>query len=583
MTDQLVILGSRAWFLDIRDGFLDCAGLEHASQTPPTPPPEVGTQTAAVDTPPEAPASPPEPAVNAHTTPPGQSSRRPSMKALAQVSSAFSAAKAATKEGTSRMSSSLSAKGRSLGKVTTTTATGASASAVVEKSDGSVQGGGDVGSGRAVAMPGVSISMPGLFKRASRTATEKQQPSDSDKPATEQPSLLSPRGNSSVDGGEDGRAWAGDDQAPRPSAVKVGAIMGRGGTNLSKLPGNEERERSDLFGGSFRSPSVSPCARSPSAAASRSGTYRGTFLAADGGSKGAGIKYSAETRSSSSGAVAASASPLPSTAAGPGGRKKEKRAFAGGLWGGSGSSGAGARGNPAQTVGLNSENRPVATIDEAVAVAGTSHSAESGVVGSDNISASVPSFSSDATTKPRPSRGKRRFAGGGLSGPQPASAQPSAVALGAVESDNPFVAGSGHGGSGDGGGSKLIGSRAGAMHGSSFAADQKALAREQAPNLAPSRNAEPSVPAWAAESIPEWATGSEGGGANNSGGGDGYRPSNGPGLAPPSRPEQVQHAAANQSPFMKVEPEAPPGRRPSQRRPGESGSRRAFGGGERLF
>lgn len=575
--------------MDIRECFLDCAGLENASQGPPTPLPEVGTQTAAVNTPPEAPISPTQPVTTVHATSPGANSRRPSLKALAQVSSAFSAAKV----GTSRMGASLSAKGRSLGKRTTSVGAGA------EKIDGSGQGGEDVASERCMAKSGVTMSMPGLFKRASRTATEEQQLSGSGKPSTKQTSSLSPRGNSS-NGGKDGHSWSGGNEASQSSAVKVGVVIGGGGdgTSNSERPRNEERERSDLFGGSSRSPSTSPRAtktKSPSAAAWRGSTNSGMSSHADRGStRGAvGVNCSAEeskNRNSAAASATASASSLPVASAGSGDRK-EKRAFAGGLWngGGNNSGAAGVRGSSEPATEQLSKNGPVGTNDEVVAVAATSHSTECGIDGGETGSVS---FSSGPATKRKPFGGKRRFAGGGLSGPpQPAPAQPITTPSGAVQSDNPFVsAGSGFSGYGDGVVSRTASGRAGAPHGSSFAAGETTLVRGETRNVvAKSQDAaEASVPAWASESVPGWVTESEGGGGdkNTPGGGSGnaFPPSNGPGLAPPSGPEQGQQVAANNSPFMKVDPQASPARRPSQTRPGESGgSRRAFGGGERLF
>lgn len=563
-TEHLVVLGTRAWFLDIRGCFLDCSGLENASQAPPTPLPEVGTQTA-VDDPPEAPASPPQPAVNTSL---GANSRRPSLKALAQVSSAFSAAKG--------IGSSLSAKGRSLGKATS--ATGFGASSAAEKKKDLDQGGGGAGSGSGTMISGVTMSMPGLFKRATRTATEEPVPSGPGKCATPQPSLLSPGGNSRSCG-KDGHAWVDNDRASQPCELKVEETGGCG-THISKLPENETRERSDLFIGSSRSPSTSPRGKSHPAVASHGSKDKGiSSPVVEGSTVGTGISCTAETniRSVATGSAAAKASSLPSNAAGSGGRK-EKRAFAGGLWNGGGSSGVGTRGNSAQTVGTDS----VAMADKTVSVA-VSHSTECGAAESEGRSLSAPSLSVGTTTKTKPAGGKRRFAGGGLSGSQAASTQPSAISLGAVESDNPFTVDSGRSGRGGAGEPSITGGRGGTMDGSSFAADQTAMTRGEARKIVQSQDPGQSVPTWAEERVPEWATESGGGGANHSDHGDRYQPSNGPVLAPPSRPGQDQEVASNSSPFMKLEPEAPPVRRPSQRRTGESGSRRAFAGGERLF
>lgn len=575
-TDQLVILGTRAWFMDIRECFLNCDDIEKASQSPPTPLPEVGTQTAAVDCSP-APFSPTRPMSKVRATSPGANSRRPSLKALAQVSSAFSAAKV----GTSKMSASLSAKGRSFGKATAITGDGA------EKMDPSGQGGGgDAASGRGVAISGVTMSMPGLFKRASRMATEEQPLSGSSKSTPQQTSLLSPRGNNSS-GVKDGHAWSGEDEAPGPGAVKVGVVMEEGGgTNSSKLPENEERERSHLFGGSSRSPITSPRStktKSPSASASRGSTKSGMPSQPNEWSRrGAGVSRTPESRDGAAGSPVANACSLPSATACSGDRR-EKRAFAGGLWNGSGNSGAaGVRGSPAQTVEHVSKDATVATTDEAVAVAVNSN--ESGTGGSQTGSA----YSSPGLiTKPKPSGGKRRFAGGGFSGPpQPAPAPPIAAPSGGVQTDNLFAVGSGVSDNGGDLGPRAGDGKAGTLRGSAFAAGETTLAPGEARTVAQSQDAaKPSVPAWASKNVPGWATESAGGGDKDTGGGgNAFPPSNGPGLAPPSRPEQGQQVAANNSPFMKVEPQAAPARRPSQTRPGEAGGpRRAFGGGERLF
>lgn len=137
-TEQLVVLGTRAWFMDIRDYFLDCAGLEQAMSAPPPPLPEAATQTADID---------PVSAVPVAASPEKGSSRRPSSKAMFQVASAFSAAKAATKGGASKMGSSLSAKGRGSRQATTATAAGALGEPSVDSEQGGGDGGGAGGGG----------------------------------------------------------------------------------------------------------------------------------------------------------------------------------------------------------------------------------------------------------------------------------------------------------------------------------------------------------------------------------------------------------------------------------------------------
>lgn len=381
------------------------------------------------------------------------------------------------------------------------------------------------------------MSIPGMFRRGARGVADKDQP-----PAA--PSSPSP-----------------------PTKVSPRASVNRGsGSNATKPPENEELERSDLFGGSSRSPSTSPRA-SPKTSPKRRPS-RGPFAAPAGqADEGAGSIFSAATgvppavasgtaQSAAAGVAAASSLPAPGPAA-----RKEKRAFAGGVWGGGGGSGgSGVTVQP--TTETSSKDEPVAVTDEAVPMASTT--------GQAGDSAASVSGGAETVPKPKAGGGKRRFAGGVFSGPTPAASQP----VTQPTSDNPFGAGAG-----GGGGTRVIGEgRAGAVRGST-------LGGEQAAALSGGRDAEQAVPAWAAstgveESVPEWAASASASDAP-SGGSSGK--SNGLGLAPPSRADQGQRLAAEKSPFITVDPAAPAVRRPSQRRPGEAGSRRAFGGGERLF
>lgn len=540
-----MVLGTRAWFVDIREYFLDCTGLEIASSRPPTPPPEVATQTAAFSPPSAAPASAPTSLSagaegQSRTTPSAGSARRPSAKALLQVSNAFSVAKAATKDGATKIGTSWNAKGRSTGKAKNS----------ARDADGALVKGGPLADqagagGTGTSTRGVSMSIPGVFKRASRAGSEMEERSDPGKPADRQtPVTMSPRGNSGP--------TSVANQAVQSSDAEVGVVMkGRGGKPVNRAE-TEEQERSDLFGGSSRSPSTSPRAHGGKNSPRRRGTTESVFSAS---SASTAVPPPASERVQSSlvnpDSTTTSASSLPATTGSE--ARKEKRTFAGGLWGG----GGGGSGGGASAAGnMETGSRDGSTM------ANTTISDEGHVK-------SVPA----AMPKSKPSGGKRRFAGGVFSGPPQPSSQLNAAPSDGVQSENPFA------GARDA--TTMRGEGTGATHKSVFGANEassSSIRREELPK--PSREVEQPVPAWATEagankSVPEWAANTS---IDNT-----SKPPNGYGLAPPSRPEQGHQLAADKSPFMQSEADAPPERRPSQRRPGEAGSRRAFGGGERLF
>ncbi|CAM9405498.1 unnamed protein product [Ectocarpus sp. 12 AP-2014] len=545
-TEQVVILGTRAWFVDIREYFLDCAGLEIASSRPLTPPPDVATQTAAFSPPPAAPANAPMSLsagaeAQSRTTPSGASSRRPSAKALLQVSNAFSVAKAATKDGATKIGTSWNAKGRSTGKAKNSSSDADDAPVTGSSPADQAGAGGKVKSTR-----GVSMSIPGVFKRASRTGSEMEERSDLGKPADGRtPVTMSPRGSG-------GPTSVARNQAVQSSDAEVGLVMeGCGGKPVSPAE-TEEQQRSDLFGGSSRSPSTSPRAHGGKNSPVRRVKTESVFNAS---SASTAVPPSASEHVRNALAkpdsTTTSASSLPATTGS--GARKEKRAFAGGLWGGGG---GGSGGGSSAAGNMKTDSRDVSTMVNTT------------VADEDQLK-SVPA----AIPKSKPSGGKRRFAGGVFSGPPQPPSQLNAAPSDGVQSENPFA------GASDATTMRREGS--GATQKSVFGANEtvsSSIRREELPK--PPREVEEPLPAWATEagaieSVPDWAA--------NSSMEKPSKPPSGYGLAPPSRPEQGHQLAADKSPFMQREPDAPPARRPSQRRPGEAGSRRAFGGGERLF
>ncbi|CAB1103423.1 unnamed protein product [Ectocarpus sp. CCAP 1310/34] len=543
-TEQVVILGTRAWFVDIREYFLDCAGLEVASSRPPTPPPEVATQTAAFSPPPAAPASAPIPLsagaeAQSRTTPSAGSSRRPSAKALLQVSNAFSVAKAATKDGATKIGTSWNAKGRSTGKSKNSSDTD---DAPVRGSSPADQAG---AGGKVNSTRGVSMSIPGVFKRASRTGTEMEERSDLGKPADgSTPVTMSPRGSG-------GPTSVAESQAVQSSDAEVNVVMEGGGGKPVSPAETEEQQRSDLFGGSSRGPSTSPRVHGGKNSPVRRGKTESVFSTSSA-STAVPPSASEHVRSAlvNPSSTTTSASSLPSTTGS--GARKEKRAFAGGLWGG----GGGSSGGGASAGNMNTDARDGSTMVNTT-------------VADEGQLQSVPA----AISKSKPSGGKRRFAGGVFSGPPQPPSQLNAAPSDGVQSENPFA------GASDATTMRRDGN--GATHKSVFGANEtvsSSIRREELPK--PPREVEEPLPAWATgaganESVPDWAA--------NSSMDKPSKPPSGYGLAPPSRPEQGHPLAADKSPFVQREPDAPPARRPSQRRPGEAGSRRAFGGGERLF
>lgn len=249
-----------------------------------------------------------------------------------------------------------------------------------------------------------------------------------------------------------------------------------------------------------------------------------------------------------------------------GGVRKEKRAFAGGVWG----SDSSATASMSRATGMGSA-RVVDTASAGVfentsatptaATRAVEHGTETGANISARSDRPVP-----GSSKPDVSGGKRRFAGGVFSVP---SSQPSSSATRSnVEASNPFGRGS-------------------ISVGPGVASTNSGVTGREMPRTPP--NPVDLKPAWATESagdavaIPDWAVGDSAGEAR----GGTASPSRGSGqshalgLAPPSREGQGQ-AAAEKSVFMRVDADVPV-RRPSRRRPGESGEKRAFGGGERLF
>ncbi|CAN0379566.1 unnamed protein product, partial [Ectocarpus sp. 8 AP-2014] len=543
-TEQVVILGTRAWFVDIREYFLDCAGLEIASSRPPTPPPEVATQTAAFSRPPAAPASAPMSLsagaeAQSRTTPSAGSARRPSAKALLQVSNAFAVAKAATKDGATKIGTSWNATGRSAGKPKNS-ASDADGAPVRGGSPADQAGAG----GKANSTRGVSMPIPGVFKRASRTGSEMEQRSDLGKLAGRTPVTMSPRGSG-------GPTSVAGNQAVQSSNAEVCVVMEGGGGKPVSPAETEEQQRSDLFGGSSRSPSTSPRAHGGKNSPVRRGKTESVFNASSA-STAVPPSASEHVRSAlvNPDSTTTSASPLPATTGS--GARKEKRTFAGGLWGGGGGGSGGSASAPGN---MKTDSRGGSTmVNTTVADEGQLKS----------VPAAIP--------KSKPSGGKRRFAGGVFSGPPQPPSQVNAASDG-VQSENPFA------GASDATTMRTEGT--GATHKSVFGANEtvsSSIRREELPK--PPREVEEPLPAWATEaganeSVPGWAA--------NSSIDKPSKPPNGYGLAPPSRPEQEHQLAADKSPFMQREPDAPPARRPSQRRPGEAGSRRAFGGGERLF
>ena len=505
--------------MDIRGSFLDCSGLANASYTPPPPSPP----------PPQPPVPEAEVAVNGlPTTPPADGGalsspvsgstpaghiKRPSKMLLAN---ALSAAKAVTKGaniGSSRGKDSTNTKG--------------------------------VETGQEPRTGGSGLSMRGMFRRGSRT--EKEQPVVA--------KLVSPKISPNRQQAE---PWG---EAAVPSVSPKSARPAE----------TEERERSDLFGGSSRSPTTSP--RPPQA--SRSSPFSNPSR---------GVERVGSTASSALPLVSDRSGSLPSANSEPlaptGGVRKEKRAFAGGLWGSGGSAAA----EGGRRVVDAAPERVVTKASAApapLAAATSARAADDGTGTGGNSPSHAErgdhSSVSSAPVKPDASGGKRRFAGGIFSVPPPQS--PSPAARSNSKAGNPF------GASGSG---STCSVGAGVASSKSSGTTSPHIPDREKPRTPPKPIN--SKPAWATEDaddtvVPDWAVEDSGAGVVREGtassGRDGGQ-SNGFGLAPASREGQGREAAEN-SVFMRVDQDIPPARRPSRRRPGESGSKRAFGGGERLF
>lgn len=441
---------------------------------------------------------------------PAEHVKRPSKLLLAN---AFSAAKAATK--------------------------GASMSSSRGKDISNPKG---VDPGQEPRTGGSGLSMRGMFRRGSRT--EKEQLVEA--------KLVSPIKSPHR---EQARA-SGEDTVP--GASPKGA----------RPPETEERERSDLFGGSSRSPTTSPRPTQVPRPSPFSNPSRGTERV------GTATSSALPLVSDRSGSLP-SINPQP--LAPPAGVRKEKRAFAGGLWGSGGSANAeGAVVDAASERVVTTASAAPATLAATTSARTAEHETETGGNASSRAERGEPDVSS-SPAKPDAPGGKRRFAGGVFS--EPPSQSSSSAARSTPQASNPFSAG--RSGSTSSVGSGVASSKSGVT-------TKHHVSGMEKPGTPP--NTMDSKPAWANEGIndnavPDWAVEDSGasvarGGTASPGMGGGQ--SNGFGLAPPSCEKQGQEAA-EKSVFMRVDEDIPPARRPSRRRPGESGSKRAFGGGERLF
>lgn len=517
VADRQVVFGTQDWFMDIRASFLDCDGLAHASSIPPPPTPEVSTQpddesTAATGT--------------GITASPPQEDARPGLVQRTSkgfVSNALSAARTASM-GASWTNPSSSAKEKDaagsarLGHVAQST-TGAVSmrdlfrrgSRSEKEQSGLPLEGTDTGAGseQGVHISSGGRSIRGMFKRGSRS--EKEPPGI----AKETPA----------------------DQCSQQSFVSSSSPAGHSvpGVNSTGLvPAYDEgRERSDLFGGSSKSPGKSPgtamaSARLPPSPPRRNIVGGSPALPLGGGGNGNGGVDVPKPSSLSQGGDGESQS-------------KGRRAFAGGMWG-AGSSAATqvSRGtaDPPRTSSVQELDTGTKT-EEGETPLPEAHASD-GIV-------AVPA-------KPKPSGGKRRFAGGGLSAAPPPPPPPPRN-----EVYNPFGES--------------------AKRSESLAGIPSGVAKQDASIGWATGGGDDSVPGWLAGG--DGRTGAPGDNASF----DHSREakSNGFGLAPPSRVDQGQEVAMK-SPFLAAEEPAPPTRRPSQRRPGEAGrSKRAFGGGESVF
>lgn len=540
-TQQLSVSGKRDWFMDIRGSFLDCSELARDTPRPPPPEPAEPAQ-AAVAVQPELPvtsiAPPEEETVAAAAT-------RRSSKTL--FASAFSAAKAASK-GASMNSWTTK------GNVETTVEDDPSSSTSEATPDPS-----GTASTQSTGSSGLS-TMRGVFRRGSRSGNN----GSGHDPGKIAPS---PKGSGHSRNGSKNTFNLG------PPATGKSSV-----TSPSPSGQEEEQRGSNLFGGPSRSPSTSPrpigapltSASSPSLGRPVSNNERSIPSTSS-----ATTSEQVKPASSIATGVSASSSSSSRTA---GGGAKARRAFAGGAWGGGAS--------------VASPNRQAGTGEgfSAAAEARTASGPPQPTPQQESRPTEDHSPALMSHDKPRPadvvapttnpSGGKRRFAGGGFSAP---SRPPQSSG---AQTDNPF-------------GSSEVKTRPGnEATGAGSRGTSSAVSQFRSGTEKPSaKNSASAKPSWASEgggatssAVPDWAVrdDSEKGTSRDSkssretasfsNGGK----SNGFGLAPPSSVEQGQDVAAK-SPFMSVEENGPAVRRPSQRRPGESSSKKAFAGGARLF
>lgn len=399
------------------------------------------------------------------------------------------------------------------------------ATAGVRRRSSSVQEGdkentADTESGRETRVATSGLSMRGVFRRGSRTEKETSEQAQRSTWNSKQPPL----------------------PVPEKAELSGARVTPTRSPRVARPQEDEENERSDLFGGSALSPGKSPrpttdprrSAFSPSRGEMDRKVVDTAFVSP---AKSGEATAPVATRSSS----------LPSS----GGERKGRRAFAGGLWGGGDSSAPSA-----------------CRIDDAVSSEEAAAALAEATTGAQAV---------ERVSEPQgnaPSGEKRRFAGGCFSGPTPPPSS-SVERSNAQNDSNPF-------------GASDVSDRGASATGQASREMAKSVSACQKPR-APQVPKRP-VPApdcgvgGDGSSVPAWAA--DGGGVDAAGSSTpsltGGKAWNGTGLAPPSTSQQGQDEAAR-SPFMAADDDAPVARRPRQRRPGEAGSRKAFGGGQRLF
>lgn len=552
--------------MDIRGSLLDCEGIYHAKSTPPVPKPEIATQSVApgpLEEPNEAVGDiPPEPSS------PAEAMRRSSRALLAN---AFSAAKEV-------------AKSRKIGMPG---GKGPADEDASRNEDSAIQGSraGTSGSGGG----GLS-TMRGILRRGSR--------SENNQTAGQPPhQLLSPnflrRGSRTEKDPLTGKPQQPSSPTRSPPlspkrSLRVPALSPRS----ARPSENEERERSDLFRGASRSPGKSPRG---SATAASSASSRFSLAA----KKVYDDTVTINSTPSESlppppisgdhvGPTPATTTPtLPSSPA-KGREPNGRRAFARGLWSGNRGDSSVSRAT-AGKAGVSDTVLPFGETSTAAKIiapppGGTMPSAQNfdrktqlptNISPSVNLkSAAGPAATPTNAKKPTPGGGKRTFAGGSFSGPS-AQVSSTTAAPSTLPSSNPF-----------GGGDSL--STRDCVQGKAGSAPKvglvRSLERLMSPKVAPTwTNERPGCDVRSPDRADhnDASTGRAKGSAGpNVPSGNGR--SNGYGLAPSSRPAQGQEFV-KKSPLLTVGALAPPASRPSQRRPGESGSRKPFGGGERIF